>query len=84
MSWSIRIKDSARKDLGRITKKERLRLVDAIDGLTNNPYRGASLKGDLTGLRRIRVGQYRIVYEIQDNELVVLVVAIGHRRDIYR
>lgn len=84
MSWSVRIKNSARKDLRRVAGTDRERLVLAIDNLAENPYRGSVLKGDLTGLRRIRIGQYRIVYEIRDTVLVVLVVRVGHRGRIYR
>lgn len=84
MNWSVRIKRSALKDLSRISKSERLRLVAAIDGLAQNPYRGSALKGELTGLRRIRVGSYRVIYEIRENEFIILVVSTGHRRDIYR
>ena len=84
MSWSIRIKSSARKDLRRIDARDRMRLAAAIDGLAENPYRGSALKGDLTGLRRIRVGPYRIIYEIRDGELVVLVVRVAHRGKAYR
>ena len=84
MNWSVRIKRSALKDLSRISKSERLRLVAAIDGLAQNPYRGSALKGELTGLRRIRVGSYRVIYEIRENEFIILVVSAGHRRDIYR
>ena len=84
MSWSLRIKNSAHKDLRRITAADRGRLVTVIDSLAENPYRGSVLKGDLTGLRRIRVGQYRVIYEIRDTELVVLVVRVGHRGRVYR
>lgn len=84
MSWSIRIKSSARKDLRRIDARDRARLVGAIDGLAENPYRGSALKGDLTGLRRIRVGSYRIIYEVRDAELVVLVVRVAPRGRAYR
>ena len=62
----------------------RIRLIKAIDDLLSQPHRGTQLKGDLTGLRRIRVGQYRIIYEIQKDELIILVVRIGHRKEIYR
>lgn len=84
MKWSVRIKRSAQKELQAIAKPERLRIVNAIDALAENPYRGSALKGDLAGLRRVRVGAYRMVYEIRDNELVVLVIAVGHRRNVYR
>ena len=84
MSFSIRIKESAARELRRVAKPDRTRIVAAIDRLTETPHLGAALKGDLRGLRRLRVGDYRIVYEIRDEELVVLVVRVAHRRDAYR
>ncbi len=83
MSFSIRIKESAAKELRRVAKPDRARIVAAIDRLAETPHLGTSLKGDLRGLRRIRVGDYRILYEVRDKELVVLVVHIAHRRDAY-
>ena len=84
MNFSIRIKESAVRELGRVAKPHRTRIIAAIDRLAENPHLGASLKGNLRGLRRLRVGDYRIVYEVRDDELVVLVVRIAHRRDVYR
>ena len=56
----------------------------AIDTLRDQPLAGRPLKGGLRGLRRLRVGDYRIVYELLDDELVVLVVRVAHRREAYR
>ena len=67
-----------------MAKPDRARIVAAIDRLAETPHLGTSLKGDLRGLRRIRVGDYRILYEVRDKELVVLVVRVAHRRDAYR
>ena len=84
MSYSVQIKRSAAKELAHIAKSDRSRLVQAIDTLAENPFKGSALKGELRGLRRIRVGEYRVVYEILDDVLVVLVVRIAHRREVYR
>ena len=84
MTWPVRIKQNALKELSRIAKTDRRRIVSAIDDLPAIPYRGSVLKGDLTGLRRIRVGSYRVVYEVRETELNVLVVALGHRGSVYR
>ena len=84
MSYSVRIKDSAGKELARLPRDARERLVDAIDSLSETPLAGSALKGQLLGLRRLRVGNYRIVYEVRENELVVLVVRVAHRREAYR
>ena len=83
MSYSVRIKRSAAKELARIPRSERLRLVEAINGLSKRPLMGSVLKGNLRGLRRVRVGDYRIVYEVQESALVVLVVRVAHRRAVY-
>ena len=84
MSYSVRIKGSAVKELARLPRDGRERLIEAIDGLGEQPLAGALLKGGLRGLRRLRVGSYRIVYEVLDDELVVLVVRVAHRRESYR
>ena len=84
MNYSVKIKRSVGKELSKIEKPERGRLIDAIDRLAENPLQGAVLKGELRGLRRIRVGDYRVLYEVRDQELVVLVVRGRHRREVYR
>ena len=83
MSYSIRIKGKAARELRRVPKPERLRIIQAVDSLRENPLRGGVLKGDLRGLRRLRVGQYRVVYEVQHTALIVLVVRVAHRRSAY-
>ena len=84
MRFSIRIKESAARELRRAAKPDRARIVASIDRLAGAPYLGAALKGDLRGLRRLRVGDWRVLYEVRDDELVVLVVRIAHRREAYR
>ena len=83
MSYSIRIKRSAAKELHRVPKPERRRIIQAIDGLRENPLRGGALKGDLRGLRRLRTGEYRVLYEVQHTALVVLVVRVAQRQSAY-
>ena len=84
MRYAIRIKESAARELQRIERSERERLIAAIDRLAENPFAGSALKGDLRGLRRIRVGDYRLIYEVQERDLVVLVLCAAHRREAYR
>ena len=82
--YSIQIKRSAQRELAAIPQPTRIRLVDAIDSLGGSPLAGSPLKGGLRGLRRLRVDDYRIVYELLDGELVILVVRVAHRREAYR
>ncbi len=83
-AYSVRIKHSASRDLAQIARQDRERIVYAIDRLGEQPHAGYPLKGDLRGLRRIRVGDYRVVYEILKSELVVLMIRAAHRREAYR
>lgn len=84
MSYSVQVKRSAAKELARIPQRDRRRIGQAIDHLGEHPFEGIPLKGALRGLRRVRVGGYRIVYSVLDESLVVLVVRIAHRREVYR
>ena len=84
MLYSLKIKQSAFKELQKLDKKERIRVVSAIDQLTENPHIGKALKGELTGLRRIRSGNYRVIYEINEGEVLILVLRIAHRKQVYR
>jgi mRNA interferase RelE/StbE len=78
------IERRAQKQLARITQPDRDRIVSAVWELAEEP-RPVGVK-KLAGREawRIRVGDYRIIYEIHDQALMVLVIAIGHRRDVYR
>ena len=84
VSYSVRIKKSAAKELARLPRDVKERLIEAIDKLGEEPLTGVLLKGGLYGLRRLRVGHYRIVYEVLEGELIVLVVRVAHRRNAYR
>ena len=84
MAYSIRIKASAAKALQRIDRPNRVGLVEAIDRLRDEPLAGGVLKGEFSGLRRLRVGDYRIVYEVVKSQLVILIVRVAHRSKVYR
>ena len=84
MTYSVRIKRSAARELERFPRDARARLIAAIDALAEQPLAGTLLKGGLRGLRRLRVGNYRIVYEVLDDELVVLVIRVANRWEAYR
>lgn len=84
MIYCVKVKASAAKALKKIALKDRERLIVAIDALSTNPAAGGVLKGEFSGLRRLRVGDYRIVYEVNGEDLIVLVIRIGHRKGIYR
>ena len=72
------------KDVAEVPKGDRKRIVDAIEELAADPLKGRPLKGRWKGLRRIRVGLYRVIYALRRSELTILVLRIGHRREDYR
>lgn len=73
------------KEIERLPKRPRERVERAILALADNPRPASFLKmSGLADTDRVRVGNYRVIYQIHDNELVVLVVAVGDRKDIYR
>jgi len=88
LAWTIKLSEKAKKNLAKLDPPQ-ARLItrflhDRI-GPSDDPRQyGISLSGNLATLWRYRVGDYRIVCELKDDELIVLVVRIGHRRDIYR
>ncbi|HET9491510.1 MAG TPA: type II toxin-antitoxin system RelE/ParE family toxin [Methylomirabilota bacterium] len=83
-SCRLLIKPSAAKELEGLPTKERKRVVTRMRALSTQPRPPGCEK--LTGhdLFRVRQGRYRILYEVQDQDLVVTVFKIGHRRDVYR
>ncbi len=83
--YKVSIKRSAAKEIEAIPqKKERQRIMRRIGQLAANPRPPGSKKLSGRDKYRIRQGSYRIVYSIEDKELVVVVVKVGHRKDIYR
>ena len=82
--YKIFFKRSVEKDFKSIPPKDLKKILDLIEMLAEDPRPSKSEK--LTGQERYRVrqGLYRIVYSIQDNELTVWIVKVGHRKDIYR
>lgn len=86
--WTIQYRKQARKSVERLDPRERRRIRDFLEirvlGLPNPRLLGLALQGSLEGYWRYRVGDYRIICDIRDNELIVLVIEIDHRSQIYK
>ena len=84
MKYVVKLKPSIKKQLKRLDKKQAVRVLAQIYLLADNPFPAAS--EPLVGLNayRLRVGVYRVIYEVNEGILFVQVLRVGHRRDIYR
>lgn len=87
MSWQVKIDKHATKTLAKINQKDQTTILNflkhELPKLDNPRLKGKALQGNLKGLWRYRVGDYRLITQIRDNELIILVIEIGHRKDIY-
>jgi mRNA interferase RelE/StbE len=88
LAWTIKYSATSRKQLKKLDKQEAKRILDYLEFevLPKEKPRdlGKPLTGSLKGLWRYRVGDHRVVCEIHDEILVVIVVMLGHRREVYR
>ena len=85
-STEIRIRWERRaiKEVAALQKADRERIVVAVESLRDDPNKGSIMSADWKGFRRLRVGPYRIVYAYQGRDLLISVVRVGHRREVYR
>jgi mRNA interferase RelE/StbE len=83
-SYNLLIKASAARELEALPAKDRSRIAAKIEGLANNPGPPGSEKLSGEEKYRLRQGDYRVLYSIQDVSTTVTIVKIGHRREVYR
>ena len=85
MPYSIEFRPAVLKSLKQFPKKDLVRIKKRIEDLAANPpaHETTKMKGN-NDFHKIRSGDYRIIYEIQGQRLVILIVKIGHRKDVYR
>lgn len=74
------------KDLRKLPRRVQLRIAEVLTLLAGNPFAFEALSGEFKGLRKIRVGDYRLIYRIdsQDDEKVVRLLFVAHRRSVYK
>lgn len=86
-AYRVELSNQAERVIRRMAEREPTlyrRVANVLDDLQRDPYQGKPLKGELKGRYSYRVGSYRVVYLIRQQELLVLVIDVGHRRDVYR
>lgn len=83
MAYNVVYKKSVSRDLKKLAKTEATRILNQIEKeLTRNPESYPVLKGKFAGLRKFRIGDYRIIYAILEYDVIIL--RIGHRKEVYR
>ncbi len=83
MAYNISYKSSVKRDLAILDKSDASRILNRLEkDLAQNPLEYPSLKGGFAGLRKYQVGNFRVIFVVLDNE--VLVLRIGNRKDVYR
>ena len=82
--YKILFRKSVARDLRHIPDKDLRRILDGIDSLSENPRPSGCEKLSGQNKCRVRQGDYRIVYEVRDSDIVVVVVKIGHRKEVCR
>ena len=82
--YKIIVAKPAQKDLKKVDTRYRTAIKNRLKELKSNPYLGKPLRDDLKGRYSLREGVYRIIYRIRKKELIVLIVAVSHRRGIYK
>ena len=82
--YKLVITKKADKELDRLPKKDRDKILAACDDLCANPFAGKLLHDRFKGLRCIRVWPYRIIYNVNNRIITITVLKVGHRKDVYR
>lgn len=82
--YSIKYTKEAKKKIEKLDKSIRLVIKKVIESLSSNPYKGKPLSHELAGLYSLRTSDYRIIYRIKEKQLIIIVVTVGHRREIYK
>ena len=84
-SYSIIWKNSAKKELRKIPKKELLSILDEVEKLSSNPFPLTHKKIQGTNnTYRLKIGNYRVVYYLENEELIIEIIRVRHRKDVYR
>lgn len=82
--WEIRFQKSARKELEKIPNQYQKRILAVLPVIAAHPFCGKKLDGELAGLYSYRAWPYRIIYKIYREILLVVIIRIGHRKDVYQ
>ncbi len=83
-TFGIEFSAQAKKQGDKLSQEIKQRVIKALRTLAQNPYPPQARKLTGSGYYRLRIGDYRVIYEVQEDRLLILVIRIGHRKDVYR
>ena len=82
--YSVKFTREAKKRIEKLDAYIKKIIQKAIDSLAQNPYKGKPLSHELAGLYSYRTSDYRIIYKIEEGQLIIIVITVGHRKEIYK
>lgn len=83
-NYIIKYTREAKKRIEKLDPSIKQIIKKAIESLSSNPYRGKALSYELAGLYSLRTSDYRIIYRVREKEVIIIIITIGHRREIYK
>lgn len=84
IEYQIELSRNAQKELANIPETFRSKVTDLINKIANAPFAGKKLKGEYDGYWSMRAWPYRVIYKIKELEVVIFIIKIRHRKDVYR
>jgi len=84
MNYTVLIAPRAKKQIDKLPHKIKEKIANAFQELSINPFFGKALKADLKGLYSYRVGNYRVIYNILRHQLIIQIIKVMHRKNVYR
>jgi len=82
--YTIQYTKEAKKKIEKLDSSILVIIRKAIESLLSNPYKGKPLSYELAGLRSLRTTDYRIIYRIKEEQLIIIVISVGYRKEIYK
>lgn len=81
--YEIVLENPAEKFLKKLDREIQQRIINKLKELKNNPLLGVPLVGNLSGMYKLRIGNYRVIYAVKNEKMIILVLRIGHRKNVY-
>lgn len=82
--YTVKYTKEVKKRIDKLDSSIKKIIQKAIESLAQDPYRGKPLSYELAGLYSLRTSDYRIIYKVKEKQLIIIVITIGHRREIYK